>query len=411
MNYNDPPSILLSPRTQHKLRTSRSHARAASLPSDIHGSHLFHQNFHEISTQTNNDHINSYFSNVNISSYNRLQDPLALTARSSMSFSAPEADGNNQRVSDFPSDVELLKTLLNTGFPSPPEVVLPEVRTRTQVVQSKESPGMDFSQSVSINAPSSSNSKNSSSGRSLSPALTKPKSRRRGRAKSPKAASLTCDICHQRYSRRDNLRTHQRVHSGEKPFQCRFCHTPFRWVSALRNHEALHTRKQATQKRTLHSKMEDVVAGGNLRIPHPSSSCGALLPSVQTMGAKHDTPTLQPEDMNVSRDVPEKPTPTVQSSFLHDSTEQEPMSIRNYNVATMSSSLSTTHSNSSSSNISNAHSTTHRVRMALESLNRHDDISLSEIFSRTDPEVQNALDAQMINCSEYKSNGNGPRMQ
>lgn len=58
----------------------------------------------------------------------------------------------------------------------------------------------------------------------------------RGRRTSPNS-NLQCDICGQFYSRRDNLRVHQRVHSGEKPYKCGQCGIRFRWLGALRTHE------------------------------------------------------------------------------------------------------------------------------------------------------------------------------
>lgn len=51
-----------------------------------------------------------------------------------------------------------------------------------------------------------------------------------------------CDICGQFYSRRDNLRAHQRVHSGEMPYECKYCGQRFRWLGAVRNHESNHAR-------------------------------------------------------------------------------------------------------------------------------------------------------------------------
>lgn len=58
----------------------------------------------------------------------------------------------------------------------------------------------------------------------------------------PVSTDYRCDICGQYYSRRDNLRVHQRVHSGEMPYECQYCGQHFRWLGALRSHESNHIR-------------------------------------------------------------------------------------------------------------------------------------------------------------------------
>lgn len=73
---------------------------------------------------------------------------------------------------------------------------------------------------------------------------------RRGRRRSSNS-TLPCPTCGELYSRRDNLRVHQRVHSGEKPFKCEYCGARFRWVGVLRTHEATHRRRgEALQSST-----------------------------------------------------------------------------------------------------------------------------------------------------------------
>lgn len=67
----------------------------------------------------------------------------------------------------------------------------------------------------------------------------------RGRRKS-QSSRYPCEICGELYSRVDNMRVHQRMHSGEKPYKCKYCGQPFRWAGALRSHEASHVRSQSS---------------------------------------------------------------------------------------------------------------------------------------------------------------------
>jgi hypothetical protein len=51
-----------------------------------------------------------------------------------------------------------------------------------------------------------------------------------------------CPQCTSTFSRKDNLKTHQRLHSGEMPFECSYCSRKFMWQSSARTHELTHQR-------------------------------------------------------------------------------------------------------------------------------------------------------------------------
>ncbi|ORY47032.1 hypothetical protein BCR33DRAFT_849033 [Rhizoclosmatium globosum] len=55
------------------------------------------------------------------------------------------------------------------------------------------------------------------------------------------AATLICQICQKKFTRSDNLKTHMRIHSGDKPYICRFCPQTFSQSSTLVKHERTHT--------------------------------------------------------------------------------------------------------------------------------------------------------------------------
>ena len=51
-----------------------------------------------------------------------------------------------------------------------------------------------------------------------------------------------CKICLKKFSKKDGLKSHSRVHTGEKPFECKICHKSFSQLSTLKRHiDAIHS--------------------------------------------------------------------------------------------------------------------------------------------------------------------------
>jgi len=65
-----------------------------------------------------------------------------------------------------------------------------------------------------------------------------------------KSPRFRCDVCGRMYVRQDALRTHRRIHTGERPFRCSMCKKSFYMVSSLRLHEQVHSYVYQACKQT-----------------------------------------------------------------------------------------------------------------------------------------------------------------
>lgn len=57
----------------------------------------------------------------------------------------------------------------------------------------------------------------------------------------PGCSPFQCSECNREFNRLENLKTHLRIHTGERPYKCSVCSTAFRHSGALTRHFRIHT--------------------------------------------------------------------------------------------------------------------------------------------------------------------------
>ncbi|CAN9509969.1 unnamed protein product [Ophioblennius macclurei] len=57
----------------------------------------------------------------------------------------------------------------------------------------------------------------------------------------PGCSPFLCTVCNREFNRQENLKTHLRIHTGERPYTCSFCSKCFRHSGALKRHIRIHT--------------------------------------------------------------------------------------------------------------------------------------------------------------------------
>ncbi|KAJ2083106.1 hypothetical protein H4R24_001081 [Coemansia sp. RSA 988] len=118
-----------------------------------------------------------------------------------------------------------------------------------------------------------------------------------------------CDICEQRFSRNHDLKRHKKIHTGARPFLCQFCNRGFARADAL----SRHTSKGPTCKRTASAARSRAAASSTSSMASMSVAPGTMAAAPSPSAAAEGTFSA----FSVALQQPPPPPPSAHQPHQH----------------------------------------------------------------------------------------------